>query len=201
MIDPHLLPLQRTALGPPAQWLADRGIGADAVSIAGFLVGMLAVPALAFGAWKAAVLLIAANRLLDGLDGAVARIRGPTDRGAFLDISLDFLFYALVPLGFALHAPETNALPAAALIASFAGTGSSFLAFAAIAARRGETSAAFPQKGIYYLGGLTEGFETVAVFLAMCLLPQAFSVLAWGFAAACTVTTALRWRMGWTAFR
>ncbi|WP_172327454.1 CDP-alcohol phosphatidyltransferase family protein [Mangrovicoccus sp. HB161399] len=201
MIDARLLPLQRAVLRSPAQWLAARGTGADAVSIAGFLVGLLAVPALACGAWTAAALLIAANRLLDGLDGAVARIHGPTDRGAFLDISLDFLFYALVPLGFAIQDPAANALPAAALIASFSGTGSSFLAFAAIAARRGGASPAFPQKGIYYLGGLTEGFETIAVFLAMCLLPQAFPVLAWSFAAACAITTLLRWRMGWTAFR
>ncbi|WP_138469091.1 CDP-alcohol phosphatidyltransferase family protein [Poseidonocella sp. HB161398] len=201
MIDARILPLQRAALQPPAEWLAGRGIGADAISVAGFLLGLLAVPALACGAWTAALVLIAANRLMDGLDGAVARIHGPTDRGAFLDISLDFLFYALVPLGFALHDPAANALPAAVLIAAFTGTGSSFLAFAAIAARRGERSAAFPQKGLYYLGGLTEGAETIAVFLAMCLVPQAFPLLAWGFAAACAVTTILRWRMGWTAFR
>ncbi|MBE3637321.1 CDP-alcohol phosphatidyltransferase family protein [Mangrovicoccus algicola] len=201
MIDARLLPLQRAVLQPPAQWLAARGISADAISIAGFLVGLMAVAALAFGLWPWAAALIAANRVMDGLDGAVARIAGPTDRGAFLDISLDFLFYALVPLGFALHDPAANALPAAVLIAAFVGTGSSFLAFSAIAARRGTTSSAFPQKGIYYLGGLTEGFETIAVFLAMCLLPQAFAVLAWIFAAACAITTLLRWWMGWTAFR
>lgn len=201
MIDARLQPLQRAALRHPAQMLAARGIKADTISIAGFAVGLLAVAALALGWWTAALVLIAANRIMDGLDGAVARIQGPTDRGAFLDIALDFVFYALVPVGFALHDPAANALPAAVLIAAFVGTGSSFLAFAAIAARRGDRAAAFPTKRIYYLGGLTEGFETIVLFLTMCLVPASFPLLAWIFAAACGVTTILRWHQGWTAFR
>ncbi|MFN3279817.1 MAG: CDP-alcohol phosphatidyltransferase family protein [Paracoccus hibiscisoli] len=201
MIDARLQPLQRAVLQPPAARLAARGVSADAISIAGFVIGLLAIPALAFGWWTAAFVLIAANRIMDGLDGAVARINGPTDRGAFLDIALDFVFYALVPLGFALHDPAANALPAAVLIAAFVGTGSSFLAFAAIAAKRGDRATRFRTKGIYYLGGLTEGFETIVLFLAMCLFPASFPTLAWIFAAACGVTTILRWHQGWTAFR
>ncbi|WP_435891264.1 CDP-alcohol phosphatidyltransferase family protein, partial [Klebsiella pneumoniae] len=50
----------------------------------------------------AACALGAAVCLLDGLDGALARRRGLTDAGGFLDIALDFLFYALVPFGFIL---------------------------------------------------------------------------------------------------
>lgn len=200
MIDARLLPLQRRALAPLAGWLARRGTRADALSLAGFGLGVLAVPALMAGQFGLALCLVLANRLADGLDGAVARIAGPTDRGAFLDIALDFVFYALVPLGFALHDPATNALPAAILIASFVGTGSSFLAFATIAAKTGRASAEFPAKGIYYLGGLTEGFETIALFVAMCLFPAAFPLLALVFAAACGVTTILRWHQGWKAF-
>ncbi|MDQ1901628.1 CDP-alcohol phosphatidyltransferase family protein [Paracoccus sp. WLY502] len=200
MIDARILPLQRAALRPVARILAGRGIRADAVSIAGFAAGLLAVPALALGHFWAALALIGLNRLLDGLDGEIARLTRPTDRGAFLDISLDFVFYALIPVGFALHDPGANALSAAVLIAAFVGTGSSFLAFASIAAKRGQTARAFPQKGIYYLGGLTEGFETLVVFLLMCLVPAWFPTLAWAFAAACALTTVLRWRMGWIAF-
>jgi len=201
MIDAHLLPLQRVALRPLAEWLAQRGVSADALSVAGFGIGVLAVPALAAGQWGLALVLVLANRLLDGLDGAVARINGPTDRGAFLDIALDFMFYALIPVGFALHDPAPNGLPAAVLIAAFVGTGSSFLAFAAIAAKQGRAAAAFPTKGIHYLGGLTEGFETMATFVAMCLFPALFAPLAYGFAAACAVTTVLRWHQGWNTFR
>jgi phosphatidylglycerophosphate synthase len=201
MIDAAILPLQRRVLALPGRWLAARGLHADHISLAGFAVGMLAVSALAFGAYGLALLLLALNRLADGLDGTVARLSKPTDRGAFLDIALDFVFYALFPLGFALANPTVNALPAAVLIAAFVGTGSSFLAFAAIAAKRGKSAAAFPTKGIYYLGGLTEGFETIAVFVAMCLFPQVFPILAYGFAAACALTTVLRWHQGWQAFK
>jgi phosphatidylglycerophosphate synthase len=200
MIDATILPLQRRVLTPPGRWLVARNIHADHLTLAGFAVGVLAVPALAFGAYGLALALLVVNRLADGLDGAVARLTKPTDRGAFLDIALDFVFYALFPLGFALADPVTNALPAAVLIAAFVGTGSSFLAFATIAAKRGQRAAAFPAKGIYYLGGLTEGFETIAVFIAMCLFPHIFPILAYGYAAACGLTTLLRWHQGWTAF-
>ncbi|HCQ66041.1 MAG TPA: hypothetical protein DIU07_13225 [Rhodobacteraceae bacterium] len=200
MIDAALLPIQRRALAPLARVLAARGIRADQITVAGFVIGLSAMPALAAGRPGLALVFILANRLLDGLDGAVARLTRPTARGAFLDIALDFAFYALVPLGFALHDPAGHALPAAVLVAAFVGTGSSFLAFAVIAAQKGMTAEAYPSKGVYYLGGLTEGAETIALFTAMCLMPQHFAAFAYAFAVACWVTTFSRWRMGWTAF-
>ncbi len=200
MIDALILPLQHRLLAPAGERLARAGIRADTISIAGFAVGLAGVVAIACGYQLLALPLIAANRLMDGLDGAVARVAGPTDRGAFLDIALDFLFYALVPIGFAVQLPQENALPAAVLIASFVGTGSSFLAFAAIAERRGLSTSAFPAKGLYFLGGLTEGFETIFLFFLMCLLPHWFAPLAYIFAVACALTTLLRWHRGWVAF-
>src|SRR5262245_47627382 len=137
---------------------------------------------------------------MDGLDGAVARRRGPTDLGGYLDIVLDFLFYAGVPFFFAVGRPE-EALPAAFLVFSFVGTGSSFLAFAAVAARRGLTTEARGRKAIYYLGGLTEGAETIALFVLICLLPGSFALLAWVFGGMCWVTTACRLAAGVGAFR
>ncbi len=200
MIDARLLPLQRAALQPLARILARRGVSADRLSITGFVAGLAAFAALCLGQWLTALLLILLNRLFDGLDGAVARIHGPTDRGAYLDIALDMVFYALIPLGFAIQAPQDHALPAAVLIVSFVGTGSSFLAFSAVAAKLGRKAPEFPTKGIYYAGGLAEGFETIAVFAAMCLFPGHFAVIAYGFAALCGLTTLIRWRQGWVAF-
>ena len=200
MIDAAILPLQRRLLAPPGQWLAARGIRADQLTIAGCLVGLAAAGAAALGLFGLALLGLALNRLADVLDGAVARETGPTDRGAFLDIALDFVFYAAFPLGFVLADPATNALPGAVLIASFVLSGTSFLAFASIAARRGMTAADYPSKGIYYLGGLTEGAETIAVFAAFCLFPAWFPVLALAFAAACGVTGLTRFAAGWKAF-
>ncbi|MBD8652853.1 CDP-alcohol phosphatidyltransferase family protein [Rhizobium sp. CFBP 13726] len=200
MIDAKILPLQKAALQPIAAFLAHRGVRADQISLVGFGGGLGAFAALCLGYFWVALLLILVNRALDGLDGAVARLHGPTDRGAYLDIALDMVFYALIPLGFAVAVPEINALPAAVLIVSFVGTGSSFLAFSAVAAKLCREAPEFPTKGIYYAGGLAEGFETIAVFIAMCLLPWHFPLIAYGFAALCGVTTVIRWRQGWVAF-
>jgi phosphatidylglycerophosphate synthase len=200
MIDAAILPLVKRAIDRPARALVARGISADQITIAGFAIGLIGVLALWMGLFWLALVCLALNRLADGLDGAVARLTTPSDRGAFLDIALDFMFYGLFPLGFALHDPVTNALPAAVLICSFIGTGSSFLAFSIIAEKRGITSDAYPTKGIYYLGGLTEGTETIALFVAMCLFPVAFPWLAYPFAALCAVTTLTRWMAGWRMF-
>jgi phosphatidylglycerophosphate synthase len=144
--------------------------------------------------------LLLLSRLFDGLDGAVARQTQPTDRGGFLDITLDFIFYAAVVLAFALADPAANALAAAALLAGFMGTGSSFLAFAVIAAKRQMSKPMSIGKSFYFLGGLTEGTETLVFFVAMCLWPAQFALLAWVFAGLCAVTTAARVVSGYKAF-
>ncbi len=183
-----------------ARRLVRRGVSADQVTWAGFGIGLAGAACIALQLPLAGLALILASRLADGLDGAVARLTRPTDRGAFLDITLDFLFYASIPLAFALADPPANALAAAVLLAAFIGTGSSFLAFAVLAERRGLKSLAHPAKGLYYLGGLTEAGETLACFTLMCLWPAAFAPLALGFAALCGLTLVVRLRTGWLTF-
>jgi phosphatidylglycerophosphate synthase len=200
MIDRHALRLLAPALDALARVLARRGMAADAVTLTGFGLGLAAALAIALQAWLPGLALMLASRLCDGIDGALARRTQATDRGAFLDITLDFLFYASIPLAFAVADPARNALAAAALLAAFIGTGSSFLAFAVLAERRGLDRSAYPGKGIFYLGGLTEATETLLAFAAMCLWPQAFSWIAGVFAALCALTTATRLLAGWRAF-
>ncbi|MBK9136269.1 MAG: CDP-alcohol phosphatidyltransferase family protein [Betaproteobacteria bacterium] len=200
MLDRSLL----AVLQPPLRWAARRlaaaGVHADAVTLAGFVFGVAAMVAIAASQPLAGLAGIVLSRLADGLDGELARATAPTDRGAFLDITLDFLFYAGVPLAFALADPPANALPAAVLLAAFIGTGSTFLAFAVLAERRGLASSDYPSKGFFYLGGLTEGSETIACFALMCLVPQHFAWWAYGFAAACAVTIGARLVAGWITF-
>lgn len=184
-----------------ARRLHSTGVSADALSFSGFAVGVLAAALIAGGFFGLALGAILLSRLIDGLDGAVARLTAATDRGGFLDITLDFLFYASIPLAFAIADPARNALAAAGLLAAFMGTGSSFLAFAAIAAKRGMTSTAYPDKSFFFLGGLTEAGETLAFFVAMCLWPQQFAWLAWSFCGLCVLTIAMRIYWGWLAFK
>ncbi len=197
MLDRYLSGIQNSILRPVAVRLSSYGVTADALTLTGFLFGVISAALIVTGYDRTALIPFFLNRLFDGLDGAVARLTGPTDRGAFLDIAFDFAIYAMIPLAFALADPTNNAMAASLLLASFMGTSSSFLAFAVIAAKRGATSASFPQKGIYYLGGLTEGTETIAAFTAMYLWPQHFPAIATIFSALAVLTTLFRWSWGW----
>jgi len=200
MIDRYALKFFAPAIDWGARRLHGMGCNADQVTIAGFGLGLLSAGLIALGWFAAAIPVLLASRVLDGLDGAVARLCGTSDRGAFLDISLDFIFYGAIPLAFALASPEANAMAAATLLAAFVGTGTGFLAYAAIAEKRGLKSAAYPTKTIYYLGGLTEGSETILCFLAMCLWPSHFAAIAYIYAALCLVTTLTRLVAGWQSF-
>jgi phosphatidylglycerophosphate synthase len=200
MLDRYILDATRPQVDKLAQAITRRGIGADHVTFVALGFGLLAAAAIALGYTGFALVPLLISRLLDGLDGAVARAGAPTDRGAFLDISLDFIFYASIPLAFAVADPAANALAAACLLAAFLGTCASFLAYAILAEKRRLKSTAFPSKSFYYLGGLTEGTETIACFVAMCLWPQHFSVLAYVFAALCAVTIVMRIAAGWSQF-
>ncbi|ENM5762395.1 CDP-alcohol phosphatidyltransferase family protein [Vibrio mimicus] len=192
MLDRYAIKAIRWPISQAANVLDNAGIRANQVTLFGFLFGVLALPALAMGQYLLALTLITVNRICDGLDGALARRQGLTDSGGFLDISLDFLFYSLVPFGFVLANPENNAVAGAFLIFAFIGTGSSFLAFAVMASKRSIANPVYQHKSLYYMSGLTEGTETIACFVLMCLLPNYFSTIAWVFGAACWFTTATR---------
>jgi phosphatidylglycerophosphate synthase len=200
MFDRQMLALSKPVVDGVAKRLHSLGLTANGISLTGFGLGILAAVLIAHGNIELAIVPLLFNRLLDGLDGAVARLGGATDRGAFLDISLDFLFYAAVPLAFAFCNPERNALAGAVLLASFIGTGTSFLAYAIMAEKRGDKSTAYPGKGFYYLGGLTEGFETVLCFVAMCLWSEHFAIIAYVYAVMCCLTTVTRIVAGWQSF-
>jgi len=200
MLDSFAQRLIEPALTRMAHRLVRLNVTANQLTLAGFAVGLLAAVLIAQRAYEAGLVLLLLSRLCDGLDGAVARQTKPTDRGGFLDITLDFIFYAAVVLAFAFADPAANALAAAALLVGFMGTGSSFLAFAVMAAKRQMSKPMSSGKSLYFLGGLTEGTETLGFFVAMCLWPAQFALLAWVFAGLCAVTTAARVVSGYKAF-
>jgi phosphatidylglycerophosphate synthase len=200
MFDRIALKITKPLVDATARQIVMRGLSADQVTLVCFALGMLSVVLIMLGQFHIALVPLLLGRICDGLDGAVARQTVQTDRGAFMDIALDFVFYASVPLSFAVAAPQPNALAAAFLLAAFVGTGTSFLAYATLAEKRGEKSTAYPSKSFYYLGGLTEGTETIATFTLMCLFPQHFALLAYIYATLCTLTTATRIIAGWQNF-
>ena len=176
-------------------------ISANTITLAGFAVGAMVIPLLWFKMYSTAMALILVNRFLDGLDGAVARKCGTTNLGGYLDITCDFIFYSVVIMGFALAVPENNSLAAAFLIFSFIGTGSSFLAFAAAAEKQGISSDDHGHKAFYYLGGMTEGTETILFFVIICLYPEYFPLMAVVFGIICWITVLGRFGSAFTLLR
>ena len=187
MFDAKLRPLIDPPLNRAGAMLARLGVTANALTLGGLALGIAGAGVIAVGQIGWGLALILANRLLDGLDGAVARVRGPTSFGGYLDIVADFAFYVSVPLAFGVLA-ESNALPALVLVASFVLTGVSFLAFAVIAGERGAKTEAHGRKSFFYSTGLAEGGETITIFVAMCLFPEWFGAIAYGYAGLCVLT-------------
>lgn len=191
MFDAKLRPLIDPPLNRAGRALAAIGVSANMLTFTGLALGLGGAAAIAMGQFWVGLALIVANRVLDGLDGAVARVRGPTPLGGYFDIVADFAFYVSIPLGFGIAA-EANTLPALVLVASFVLTGVSFLAFAAIAAERRLATEAHGKKSFFYSTGLAEGSETIAVFIAMCLFPAWFPIIAYGYSALCVLTVLQR---------
>jgi phosphatidylglycerophosphate synthase len=158
---------------------------------------MLAIPAIIFGHYSLALVLILLNRLGDGLDGAIARETSSSDAGGFLDITLDFIFYSAIVFAFICAAPAQNAIAGSFLMLSFMGTGGSFLAFAIMAGKHDFDSPNYPQKSLHYMGGLAEGFETIVVLCLFCIFPSHFVLTATVFAVICWITAITRIWLGY----
>jgi phosphatidylglycerophosphate synthase len=199
MFDARLRPLIDPPLNAIGRSLARAGVTANALTFTGLALGLAGAGAIALDHLGLGLALILANRAADGLDGAVARAQGPSDLGGYFDIVADFAFYVSIPLAFGLRAPA-DTLPALVLVASFVLTGVSFLAFAVIAAKRGASTEAHGKKSFFYSTGLAEGAETIAVFIAMCLVPDWFGVIAYAYAGLCVLTVLQRTAMTAAAF-
>tara|TARA_R110002110_G_scaffold34643_1_gene117762 strand:- start:1114 stop:1755 length:642 start_codon:yes stop_codon:yes gene_type:complete len=191
MLDRFARPLINPPLNRLGRTLARAGWTADGVTLTGLSLGLVSAAVIAAGAPGWALLPLLASRLLDGLDGAVARATQTTDFGGYLDIWCDFVFYGAVPFAFAVLDPA-NALSAAFLILTFYVNGSSFLGYAIVAKKRGLSTSAQGVKSLYYSAGLLEGTETIAFLVLLCLLPQYFIPMAWVFGSLCLLTAVAR---------
>lgn len=197
--------LMRRVIDRPLDDAAGRlvrlGVGADAMTGASLVFGLLCAGSAALGAFGLALACLALGRVGDGLDGAIARATARTDRGGFLDIVGDFIFYGAVPLALAVHDPAANALAATFLLFCFYVNGATFLAFAAVAAGRGMETTGRGLKSLYFTAGLAEGTETIIAFVLMLVWPERFPAIALAFGLLCLVTAASRVALAWRAFR
>ncbi len=163
-------------------------ISANSITLLGFLIGLVAASFISFKYYLLGIILIIINRFFDGLDGAIARKKGSTSFGGYLDITCDFIFYSAVIIGFALSEPKQNSLASIFLLFSFVGTGTSFLAFAAITKKNDILLREKSKKAFYYMKGLVEGTETIAFYIIVCFFPEFFPIIAIIFGCLCWVT-------------
>ena len=191
MLDSRIRPLIDPPLNAIGKGLARAGVTANQVTLAGAVIGIAAGVAIGYRYYLLGLALVLLSRLLDGLDGAVARATRQSDFGGYLDIVSDFAFYVAVPLGFG-FAVVANLPFSMILIASFTLTGISFLAYAVMAAKQGRETSAHGKKSFFYNTGLAEGTETIVAFVLMCLLPNDFAVIALVYSAMCVITVIQR---------
>ena len=199
MFDVALRRFVDPALIRMAGWIADTRISANMMTISGAGLALGAAFFVTQSNFAAALGFILLNRIFDGLDGAIARINGPTEFGGYLDTICDYVFYLSIPIAFGLM-HSINQMPALLLIASFTLTAVSFLAFAAIIARQTSDDGAHGPKAFIYSTGLMEGAETIAFFVLFCLFPSFFPTLAIVFAALCLLTVAQRFILAVKSF-
>ncbi len=192
MLDAATRRLMDPGLNRIGRVLAARGISANAVTLVGLVLGLVAAGLIAREASMLALVPLLASRLADGLDGAVARATQRTDFGGYLDITADFLFYGVIPMGFVWADPSVNGVAGAFLLTSFYFNGASFLGYAVLAEKQGLTTQSQGIKSLYYSNGILEGTETIIFFIALCLWPGQFATMAWIFGMLALATGILR---------
>lgn len=184
----------------PLAALLGRWCSPLAVTLLAFAAGVGAAVAAGQALWQVALALWITNRFLDGIDGVIARVqRTESHFGGYLDIVLDFVVYASIPIGIAV-AMDTRAvwLVVTVLLASYFVNAASWMYLAAIQEQRGHGAAARGElTSVTMPRGLVAGTETVVFFVLFLLFPMHFVPLAWAMAAG--VVVGISQRLVWAA--
>ncbi len=193
MLDARVRRMLAPGLESVGAKLSDAGVPPLALTVGGWMAGVTACVAAASGSWSTALGLWILNRVLDGLDGPVARRRGQTELGGFLDLVADFSIYAGFIVGVALARPEAQ-VACLVLLTSYYLSGTAFLALSSLVkegSRRWDDG-----RSLRFVGGLAEGTETVIVYVLFCLLPDHAATIAWAFSVLVAITAVQRVAMG-----
>ncbi len=199
MLDEELREGAKPLYKLPARILAERGVTGNALTGAGLGIGALCLVAIAFGLNTVALVLWLLNRLLDGLDGEVARLHGESSElGAFVDIVADFFVYGGFLVALAVQHPNTR-LALVALFFAYYLNGTVFLALSGILERLNREH--LTERGLHFRRSLTEGFETVVAGILFLVFPGHVSLIAWVFAAMVFASAVQRLYDGWRVLK
>lgn len=169
---------QKDRLMTPVAGPAFAAIHPNVISVVAMVIGLGSIAAIVGQWYWLGLLLWAINRVMDGLDGVVARVhKKQSDFGGYLDLFLDFIIYLGVPIGFIAAMPTPPNLWAGLfLIASYVLNTISWATLAALLEKRQRhtvnrlTSMEMPT-------GLIEGAETIIFYTLFYLLPGYVAIL------------------------
>jgi hypothetical protein len=166
----------RRLIDPPldaaARWFLSRKVGAEAVAIAAFVLGLAAIADIAYGHSWLGLALFALNRVLVVVASAMARAAQGSPRA--LEAALETLVVTGIPFGFALADPS-RAIAAIFLVCALAGASAARIATAA----RSRLD-------------LVESATLFIAFAVACLLPERFSLVAYVLGVAAFIATGAR---------
>ncbi len=195
MLDEELRRGAKPFYRPAATALARRGVTGNFLTGTSLGVGVLCLGTIAFGFNLFGLILWLLNRLLDGLDGEVARLRGETSEfGTFVDIAADFFMYGGFLVALAVQHPDAR-LALVVLFLAYYLNGSIFLVLSGTLQRLGVER--LTERGLHFRRSLTEGFETIVVGVLFLVFPGHVSLIAWVFAAMVFASSAQRVWDGW----
>lgn len=160
------------------------------VSALALIVGLLATYAAFKGQYLWALALWILNRILDGLDGLIARLHnGQSDFGGYVDILTDYIVYASLPIGLVAGAASNeHYLTLAFLLVSFYVNSASWMYLSAILEKRAAHSPE-TQTTVVMPAGVIGGFETIIAYGIFLLFPAYITALFSIFAALVFITT------------
>jgi phosphatidylglycerophosphate synthase len=195
MLDRRVRSLSRPFLDRVGRWLFRRGVPATAVTAVGWMFGVVACVAVGLRFWLLALVAWLLNRAMDGIDGAVARREGATDRGGYLDLMADFSIYSGFVVAVAVAMP-TARLASVVLLSTYYLSGAALLAASGLLDRAG--CAGRDERSIRFLGGLAEGVETTIAYVLIIVVPSRVALIEWIFATMVLVTAIQRvvWASG-----
>jgi phosphatidylglycerophosphate synthase len=184
-----------------------RGVSPNTISLASFVVGMFSAGLAFYGWFGFALILWIISRLLDGLDGLIARVLDKqTDFGGYLDILCDFAVYAILPIAIVQNRPSPEGyLALAFLLATFNINGASWMYLAAILEKRGSQYVGDPaappaMTSIIMPSGLVGAAETILAYCLFLIWPSQAALLFTVFGGMVVITTLQRLAWAWHTF-
>ncbi|MEL6149186.1 MAG: CDP-alcohol phosphatidyltransferase family protein, partial [Chloroflexota bacterium] len=190
MLDRDIRVYKEKVLNPIAEFV-NGGVHPTTITLISGVFGVAAAAAawqqmywLGLGFW-------AVNRILDGLDGTVARLTNQqSDLGGYIDIMVDDLVYSVVILGFAVGINTVPAYVAAGfLLVTYRVNAASWMYLSSLLEKRAQgAKSSNEMTSVTMPTGLIEGTETVIFYILFYLLPGFVTPLFWIFGALITVT-------------